>query len=669
MQARLTSLAARRLKLLAALALLWAAAIAARLVWLQVVRHQYYRELATRQRERVVEIGAPRGGIFDRNGQPLALSLPVESVVIDPRCAPEPSLAVDILAPILQLDRGELLQRIRAAVRNRRGFLWVKRKISREEADRLRSLKLGWIEFRKESRRSYPNGSLAAHVVGAVDHRERGNSGLELALDEQLRGHAGAARQVTDVRHRGIDSQIAEQALPGTNITLTVDERLQFVAERELKKAVETNGCWTGSLVAMIPATGEILALASYPMFNPEEPVRPGEDLSPRLNQAVSVPFEPGSVFKVVTVTAALETTNLVPETIINCGNGRINLFGRVVRDHHAYSALPMADVLAKSSNIGAIHVGLRVGSTRLLDYARRFGFGSATGISLPAESSGMVRDLDDWTRVSIGSVAMGHEISSTSVQLARACAVIANGGLLVEPRLILKRARPGEKPLPELVRPLRRVIRPETAITMRRLMEGVVLHGTGALARLQGYSSGGKTGSAQIFDLQTRRYTHKYNASFIGFAPVPKPAIVIAVTLNGASKFGGAVAAPVFREVATAALRLLDVPKDLPDTPPIREEQPVELADLAIADLGSPAPSLPEPETPASSPARAARLELLGPRVPDFYGKTVRAVMEESTAAGLPVELVGSGVVRGQYPIAGSILPRGERVRVQFAR
>jgi len=259
----------------------------------------------------------------------------------------------------------------------------------------------------------------------------------------------------------------------------------------------------------------------------------------------------------------------------------------------------------------------------------------------------------------------MGHEISATAIQLARAVSVIANGGLLIEPRLILQRQRPGREPVTDAVKPARRVIKPETAITMRQLMERVVLHGTGRLARLDGYTAGGKTGSAQIFDLEQRRYTHEYNASFMGFAPVTIPAIAVVVTLNGAKKLGGAVAAPVFREVATAALRLADVPKDLPDAPPSREDEPVDFDDLAIADLGSPARSLPEPGTPVLS----ASMEIWGPTVPDFHGKTMRAVLEEASARGLPVEMVGHGMVKTQAPPAGSVLRKGDRVRVQFAR
>lgn len=655
----------QRLAVLVALAALWILAIVGRLVYLQVFQHQTYRQLAEQQQRQRVELSAPRGAILDRNGQPLAMSLAVESVCINPRRAPELSVASGILAPILGLDRRELFGRMTEAAQRGRGFLWVKRKISLGEAERLRSLGLDWIEFRRESKRSYPKGTLAAHVIGAVDHQERGNTGVEQTFDGVLRGRAGKARVLTDVLRRGILAQIAAEAQPGGDVVLTIDERIQHVAERELAKAVEGNNCVNGSVVVMNPYNGDILALASYPGFDPNDPIKAKTDSERRANHAFSVPFEPGSVFKVITVSAALETTTLRPDTIIPCGNGRINLFGRVIRDHHSYSALPMADVLANSSNIGAIQVGLRVGERRLLEYVRRFGFGRMTGLPLPGESAGMVRDLSAWGKSSIGSVAMGHEISTTTVQLARACSAIANGGLLVKPRLVLATRQPDRKAAPEPVEPPQRMIRPETAITMRQMMEGVVLHGTGKLARLDGYSAGGKTGSAQIFDLVSRRYTHRYNASFLGFAPVTNPGVVVVVTLNGASKFGGAVAAPVFREVATAALRLLDVPRDLPDAPPSREDEPVEFDDLAIADLGSPAPMLPEPGIPDAH----ERVELWGPKVPDFYGKSMRVVIAECSANGLPVELIGSGVARAQMPMAGSILPRGERVKIQFAR
>ncbi len=639
--------------------------ICLRLVFLQVIRHEAYRKLSEGQTVRLVEIQAPRGGIYDRQGRPLALSVPVDSIVVNPMRAPAPEVAAGILAPILSLNRGELKAKLAAEAKERRGFLWVKRKVSREEGQRLRALRLGWIEFRQESLRAYPSGSLASHLVGGVDHQEHGNAGFEQSLDAELHGQTGLARVTSDVARRGVSSQVESQSLAGKNFTLTIDGRLQHVAERELAKAVEASHSQTGSVVAMNPVNGEVLALASYPPFDASQPALNGDDLKNRTDEAVSVPFEPGSVFKLITVSAALETTDLRPDTVINCGGGKINLFGRIIHDAHPHGALPVSEVLALSSNIGAIQIGLKVGERNLLEYVRRFGFGRSTGLPLPAESAGKVRDLKDWGRTSIGSVSMGHEISTTTVQLARAVSVIANGGLLVTPRLILGRQRAGQGPETEPMEPPERVLKPETAVTMRQMMEGVVLHGTGTLARLRGYTAGGKTGSAQIFDPACGCYKHSYNSSFAGFAPVANPAIVVVVTINGASVFGGVVAAPVFREVATTALRLLDIPKDLPDAPPPREVRPAEFADLAVADLGSPVAALPQP----GIPGRGGTLELWGPTVPDFTGKTMRAVLEESTALGLPLELIGSGTVRAQAPSAGSILPHGERIRVQFAR
>ena len=351
---------------------------------------------------------------------------------------------------------------------------------------------------------------------------------------------AGSAQVLTDVNKRGIESELFDEPKVGTNLALTIDERIQFAAERDLKAAVETANARTGTVVVMNPHTGEMLAMASYPTFDPNKPPQRGEARKARLNLAVAAPFEPGSVFKVITLAAALETTNLRPESILPCGS--INMFHRVIHEaKHAYGPLSMADVLAKSSNVGAIQIGMRVGKEKLYEYVRRFGFGQKTGTGLPAESGGMLRRLDRWQPGSICSVPMGHEISVTALQLAQACSVIANGGLMVKPRLVLKRQKPGgamEDVKPE--RPVR-IIKPETAFTMRGMMEGVVLlpYGTGRRARLDGYSSAGKTGSAQIYDYAARHYTASYNASFMGFAPVTNPAIVVVVTLNGTTWVG----------------------------------------------------------------------------------------------------------------------------------
>ncbi len=677
-------LATKRVHMLVRVAFIWAALILGRLIQLQIIQHSQFAEMAREQQQKVEEIKAPRGSILDRYGQRLAMSLPAESVVVDPLRVPDVSVAAEILSKVLNLDARDLLAKLKTAVEDRRGFLWVKRKITREEAKRLHALNLEWIEFRTESERFYPNKSLAAHVIGSVDFQEDGNGGIEQSLNDRLAGHAGELLVTEDVQRRGFASNMQSQAQPGEDIHLTIDSRIQFVAEQELAKMVAAHHAKSGSLVAMDPRTGDILAMANMPTFDPNEPPKPGR-MAARANLAVSTPFEPGSVYKVITLSSALETTRLRPESMVNCGNGSINLFGRVIHDHSRYAALSMADVLARSSNIGAINIGLQVGDKNLYNYIRRFGFGKKTGVPLPGESAGMVRPLRAWQKSSIGSVAMGHEIGVTALQLAQACTVIASGGFLLKPRLLMDEPK---------VAPVR-VLRPETAITMRRMMEGVVLkpYGTGhKYAQLIGYTSAGKTGTAQIYDSRTHQYSHTYNASFMGFAPVTNPRIAIVVTINGTEGlvgYGGPTSAPVFREVAAAGLRVMDVPKDLPEMVSPDESTPADENDVAIADLGS---SIPPPlvqagdavaadDRPAasaksamdqrlfSSPGGKPHNDLDGPRVPNFQGQTVRNVIEQAAALGIPVEFIGSGVARAQVPEAGAILPVGRRVRVQFGR
>ncbi len=728
------TLSTRRLRWLLRLLLVWAGAVFCKLIWLQVVHHDELVKLAEQQQQKMVEIEAPRGTIFDRTGQPLAKTLPAESICINPLKIPDAGVAADLLSRVLDLKRTALYNRIATAKLRNSGFLWVKRKVSAEEADRVRSLRLDWVEFRPEMRRFYPHGELASHVLGSTgivdpdDVVEHGNGGVEMSFDDELSGRPGLARVYNDVRQNAYDSVVSRTPEPGTNLTLTLDPNLQYDAEKALAAAVAKSSAKTGSIVVLNPYTGDILAMANYPSYDPNG-LQNGakETLGARSNLAVATPFEPGSVFKVVTLAAALETTNLTPDSIINCGNGTIKLFGRVIHDHNRYSSLSMADVLANSSNIGAINIGLKVGEKNLYEYVRKFGFGRKTGIELPGESAGMLRRLSQWEATSIGSVAMGHEVGATSIQLALAGAVVANGGMRVKPRLILARQKPGgveERTVPEKPE---RVIRPETAIKMRQMMEGVVLHGTGKQAILRGYTSGGKTGSAQIYDFKAKAYTHNYNASFLGFAPVSNPQIVIAVTLvgtsGGSAGYGGPVAAPVFRAVATSALRMLDVPKDLPDTSPrVAKSSKRDENDLAIAGLGAaplelaaaPAVDIPHsldiahnagvyppravrsgdvssvttPPAPGASSASAVEAppgisfgtspdrrpflsaqKGIGPKVPDLRGLTLRAVLEESAATGLPIEVQGDGMARAQDPPPGSILAPGSRVHVQLTR
>jgi cell division protein FtsI (penicillin-binding protein 3) len=543
-------------------------------------------------------------------------------------------------------------------------------------------------------------------VLGGVDFEGTGNGGIEKSYDDELRGAPGQANILTDVHRRGIFELVATQARAGVPITLTIDEQLQFVAEREIAASVRQQGAVSGSVVAMNPYTGEILALASYPTYDPNVPPETKEDVEARSNHASGVPFEPGSCFKVITLSAALETTKLGPESPINCHFGVLTGLpgGRVIHDSHVgeFGFLPMKLVLAHSSNIGAIEIGRTVGREKMYDYMLRFGFGQRTGIPLPGESKGHVRPLKVWGSTSLESVSMGQEVSVTTVQLARAVSVVANGGLLVKPRLVMKigeQIPPTEPPV--------RAIKPETAITMRQMMEGVVLVGTGRSTRLDGYTSGGKTGTAQIFDFETKHYTHTYNGSFMGFAPVTNPAVVVVVTVNGTKGqegFGANAAGPVFKAVITEALRIMDVPKDLPDTAPSKNliaqnnaaqnNAPQNNAaqdqvpyDLSIADLSPGQPNILEDrddEEPVAAPASAGpAAQFVGPRlptpppprvpaagtVPNFKGMTLRAVLIEAAAKGLPVQPDGSGVARVQNPPAGAVLHQGERIRVRFAR
>ncbi len=690
----------QRLQRLLWVLLAWAAIIFGRLVWLQVIRHDELLRMAEQQQQRTEEVQALRGSILDRTGQPLAKTLPADSVAVDPQKIPDLKIAADVLSHTLGVDRPQLLQRLHAAQARGTHFMWVARKIDSKPADRLRSKKLPYVEFRTELRRFYPHHELASHVVGSIGYvdgsdAERGSGGIESSFEEDLAGRPGVARVMTDVHQTAYESVVTRAPEAGADLMLSIDPNLQYEAERQLDKAIASSHARTGSIVAINPYNGEILAMANYPRYDPNLPPGSDTDSAARSNLAISTPFEPGSVFKVVTLSAALETTNLTPDSLFNCGNGVLNLYGRLIHDTHRYSILSMADVLAKSSNIGAIQIALKTGEKPLYKYQRLFGFGQKTGIELAGESGGNLRDVKQWMPSSIGSLAMGHEVSVTSLQLAVAGAAIANGGLKVKPRLVIARQKPGQPlqhvPMDQPVR----ILRPETTITMRQMMEGVVLRGTGrGLANLKGYTSGGKTGSAQIFDAKVHGYTHAYNASFLGFAPVANPQIVIAVTLNhttgGSAGYGGPVAAPVFREVAMDALRMLDVPKDLPetDTKLAHGSEKNSSNDLsnkaglfappgqrAVSSVTPPpvrddASASAETSAPDRRPFLTASTETSGgSRTPDFSGKSLRSVLEESAAAGFPVEVHGSGLARSQDPPPGAPIRPHALVRVQFGR
>jgi cell division protein FtsI (penicillin-binding protein 3) len=582
--------AIRRVRHLARVLYLLAALIVGRLVQLQIVQHSEYKLHAQKQQERVLKIQAERGQILDRDGQPLAVSRPLDSVCVNPVLLRDMPFAADVLSKVLQIDGPTLLQQMRDAADDDHGFLWVKRRITPEESQSLHALNFDWIEYRTEYQRVYPEHSLAAHVIGSVDFDQQGNAGIEQIMDDELQGHDGKMLLATDVHRDGFDSQLADQPRQGRTVRLTIDTRIQRIAERELMRTVLKHQCKSGSIIVLDPRTGDILAMASYPTFDPNDPVKRGQDMGPRENHATMVPFEPGSVFKVVTLSTALETTELQPGSPINCGMGSITVGKRTVHEDHKYGTLSMEDVLVHSSNVGAIRVGRTIGPTKLYEYmTQHFQLGKRSGLPLPGESAGMVHKLKKWTADSMLSIPMGHEVMVTTLQLAQICGIVANNGFYIKPRITLD--MPVSRPLA--------VLRPETAITMRRMMESVVLRGTGRNARLQEYTAGGKTGTAQIANPGAHQYTHFYNASFMGFAPVTNPRLVVVVTANGASGksgYGAGVSAPVFKEVASAALRLRDVPPDLPEDMRMADNGQVETDAIAQG----PAPDLDPDDGPA---------------------------------------------------------------------
>ena len=660
----------KRLIILARIGVIWALVIFGRLVMLQVVRHDEYVKMASGQHEREQEVQAPRGEILDAQGRRLAMSVQLDSVSINPRALADAGVAADVLARVLHMNAKDLRAKIQDFQKRNKAFMWVKRTVSREESERLQALELSWVDLLKEGKRVYPNGTLGANLLGAVDQEQSGNAGIEAGLNDDLRGRNGRVRMTTDVRRRGLDTHVEVPPVPGRTVALTIDSRLQFVTDQALSAAVLRNKCTSGSVVIMDPRNGHILAMSSYPTFDPNATPESAQDLARRVNQATSVPFEPGSVFKTFSWATAYEVTRLRPSDGFSGGGGLINVFGQVIHDHHRYGPLTMEDGFVLSSNVVAAQVGLAVRPQNLHNYlTTHFGFGKRTGLPLPGESPGMVRPLGRWNKGSVAYVSMGHEIGTTTVQLAQAASVIANGGFLVQPKLVLWKKRSGEEPVQERASQPRQVVRPETAILMRRMMEQVVLRGTGKNAKMDGFTAGGKTGSAQIFDLQSRRYTHTYNASFLGFAPAVNPNVVIVVTLNGAKEFGGVLAAPVFREIAEATMRIRRVARDIPDVEPVKPAAPEPERMLADA---SDAPAMADREVAEALQAAAesaANGVVVGPRVPDFKGMTLSAVLRECVSLGLELETVGRGLARGQTPAPGQLIASGDRIRVTFAR
>src|ERR1700688_3738722 len=555
-----------RLYLLGGILLFWCLAISFRLVYLQIFRYGSFVKQAEHQQQREIPLSAKRGVIYDRAGHELAMSVLVDSAFAVPTEVKDLPTAVSLITRITGEDRNVVL----ADCRNHKTFCWVARKADDETIERIKSLNLQGIHFQKEPKLFYPARDLAAQVVGTVGMEDPGQSGIEHEFDDELRGRAGKMFISVDARRQWF-SDVEKQPEPGENVVLTIDKNIQYIAEKELEQAIHDTQAIAGTVIVENPHTGEILALANRPTFNPN--LR--KEITPNAltNRAVSYIYEPGSTFKLVTISAALEEKLTNPDEIFDCQMGSIVYNGMRIRDSKPHGLLPVWGVLAESSDVGAIKIALRLGEDRFYKYIRAYGFGQQTGIELPGETRGLTKPVSRWSKVSIAAISMGQEIGISPIQLSGLISTFANDGVWVAPRILTGKVEPqgAPKTVAFHAAPSHGVISSETAAKMRAMMQKVVLEGTGRKAILEGYSSAGKTGTAQKVDPATGAYSKtKYIGSFAGFAPVNNPQIVVAVILDSAVGLhqGGQVSAPVYRRVSQQVLEYLHTPHDLPLAP-----------------------------------------------------------------------------------------------------
>jgi cell division protein FtsI (penicillin-binding protein 3) len=565
----------------------WVVLICGRLVWLQVIHHKDFVDRAARQQQRTFEVAPRRGILYDRNLHELAMTTLADSVYAVPSEIEGDAKRQAVAAALAKVvhtdptDRFTSAHQIAARLNASRNFAWIARKLDPAEIARVKALNLKGVYFQKEFKRFYPNSQLAAQVLGYVGTDDNGLGGMERKFDRDLHGVPGRMLTALDARRHVLDSQEREPD-PGQNLVLTIDENIQFMAERALDSALERTHALNGTVVVQDPYTGQILALAVRPTFNPNDFRHATTSLLK--NHAVSDIYEPGSTFKLVTYSAALEQKVTNPEQMIDCQGGKMELAGRIIHDSHPNGVLTVSQALAESSDVAAVKLALRMGPQTFDKYVHDFGFGSRSDIELPAETRGLLAPTKRWSGSSIGSIAIGQEVGVTPIQLVTMVSAMANGGVYLPPHILMERSggaagklRPvAFHPRAELPDPLptgaHRVISTMTAAQMRKMMEGVVLFGTAKnIARLNGYTSGGKTGTAQKIDVLTHRYSKtKYIASFVGIAPLNNPAISVAVIIDSpqGNHYGNVNAAPVFREVAQEVLEYLGVPHDTNLTP-----------------------------------------------------------------------------------------------------
>ncbi len=683
----------RRTLFVAAFVAFWMFGISARLVYLQVSQHDDLVTRAHKQQQEAIETSPTRGPLLDRMERELARTVATTSVFVAPdefnkneaRAMDEISCTADALSSVLNLDHKTLVNQLLDARESGRRFLWVARRITPDQAQTIETMDLAAVHTRKEPKRFYPNGSLAAHVLGFVGLDGNGLGGIEQVYNEKITGEPGKLFIEKDSRGRAYEStEISGR--PGQTIVLTIDQSIQYQAEAALTTAIAQSGAKAATAIVLDPHTGDILALANAPTFDPNDVGAASP--AARANWALQNIYEPGSTFKVVAFSAAIEKGLAKPEDRIDCQMGSITVAKRVIHDGHPFGTLTIAEALAKSSNVAAIKLGLRVGDPTMFDYITRFGFGSRTGIELPGETAGLVRPLNRWQPSSIGSVAIGQEVGVTPLQMAAAFSALANDGVRIAPHLIREiRNSAGVavyRPTPEQ----HRVISSETATALRGMLEGVTLNGTAKKAQLDGYTAAGKTGTAQKIDARTKTYSKtKFVASFVGFAPVNNPAVVIIVVIDepGGSYHGGDVAAPVFRQIAEQILPEMGVIPDTdfknPELMASAIQTSAQISELRTQEKRREEDER-EQESRASTMPRVTARDNKGSEIvyalatsnaivmPDLRGRSVRDVARACAQLGMQVEAHGdSGRVVGQTPQPGAELRQGQVIYVDFGR
>ena len=659
----------------------WMVVVCARLVHLQFSQHETLADRARQQQQNSFETAPERGDLLDRHGRQLARSIQTVSLFLDPDGLDAATLDRNAkqLSQSLGLKYADLAKEFREAHAEKRRFVWIARRLDADHANKIVAMNLPGIQPRLEPKRYYPNGPLASHILGYVGLDGKGLGGVEQFYNAKISGEPGKLFLERDAKGKSYESyEIASK--PGQTVILTIDQTIQYQAEQTLLAAVQRSRAKSGTVIVLDPRSGEILALANAPTFDPNKVAETKAET--RSNWALQNIYEPGSTFKIVAFSAALEKQLAKPEDRIDCQMGAITVAGRVINDHHPFGSLTIKEALEKSSNVAAIKLGLRVGDPTMYDYIKRFGFGARTGIELPGETAGLLRKVERWQPSSIGSIAIGQEVGVTPVQMVAAFGALANDGVRIAPHLI-REVRNAEGAVVYRAQPEhRRVIGPEIALALRGMLEGVTLNGTAKQAQLDGYSAAGKTGTAQKIDPKTRAYSAtKFVGSFVGFAPVSNPQVVIIVVIDepAGAYHGGDVAAPIFREVAEQVLPALGVMPDIetksvPELIAKTNEDPERAAKLREEQAQEEQQRRATLPTVDSNGGRggevvyavATKKAML---MPDLHGRSVRDVARTCARLGLQVEARGEGRVTKQNPSAGTEVSTGQLVYVDFGR